>query len=169
MIRILTISIQTNLNPHTYLDTWPILALNRPHRSRFASPLQLSFEPILLVALLLAQPNYGDNTCPLVSAIIIPKSFFCFHRLAFSTSKIRTRVPLPFPQDVTTLHLTPWKLSQCRFKFHSCLYKPAPGKFLFHSSSAISNRTSTPFFLSQWLPHPLLPPLSPLNPRRPGR
>jgi hypothetical protein len=37
------------------------LALNRPRRSRFASPLQLSFEPILIVAHLLAQPNYGDN------------------------------------------------------------------------------------------------------------
>jgi hypothetical protein len=37
------------------------LAVNRPRRSRFASPLQLSFEPILLAAHLLAQPNYGDN------------------------------------------------------------------------------------------------------------
>jgi hypothetical protein len=38
------------------------LALNRPLRSRFASPLQLSFEPILLAAHLLAQPNYGDSS-----------------------------------------------------------------------------------------------------------
>jgi hypothetical protein len=39
------------------------LALNRPRWSQFASPLQLSFEPILFAAHLLAQPNYGDNTC----------------------------------------------------------------------------------------------------------
>jgi hypothetical protein len=38
------------------------LALNCPHRSRFASVLQLSFEPILLAAHLLAQLNYDDNT-----------------------------------------------------------------------------------------------------------
>jgi hypothetical protein len=37
------------------------LALNHPRRSRFASPFQLTFEPILLAAHLLAQPNYGDN------------------------------------------------------------------------------------------------------------
>jgi hypothetical protein len=39
-------------------------ALNRPRRSRFASPLQLTLKPILLAAHLLAQLNYGDNTCP---------------------------------------------------------------------------------------------------------
>jgi hypothetical protein len=39
------------------------LALNCPRKSRFANPLQLCFEPILLAAHLLAQPNYGDNTC----------------------------------------------------------------------------------------------------------
>jgi hypothetical protein len=33
-------------------------------------------ELILLAAHLLVQPNYGDNTCPLVSAIIIPKPPF---------------------------------------------------------------------------------------------
>jgi hypothetical protein len=38
------------------------LASNRLRRSRFTSPLQLSSEPILLTAQLLAQPNYGDNT-----------------------------------------------------------------------------------------------------------
>jgi hypothetical protein len=32
-----------------------------------------SFGPILFTAHLLVQPNYGDNTCPLVSAIIILK------------------------------------------------------------------------------------------------
>jgi hypothetical protein len=37
------------------------LALNRPRRSRFASPLKLRFEPILLATHLLAQLNYGDN------------------------------------------------------------------------------------------------------------
>jgi hypothetical protein len=38
------------------------LALNRPRRSRFASPLQFPFKPILLAAHLPAQPNYGDNS-----------------------------------------------------------------------------------------------------------
>jgi hypothetical protein len=37
------------------------LALNCPRRGRFASPLQLSFEPILLAAHLLTQLNYDDN------------------------------------------------------------------------------------------------------------
>jgi hypothetical protein len=35
------------------------LTLNRPRKDRFASPLQLSFEP----AHLLPQPNYTDNSC----------------------------------------------------------------------------------------------------------
>jgi hypothetical protein len=40
----------------------------------------------LLVAHLLVQPNYGDNTCPLVSAIIILKPLF----LVFVASPLRS-------------------------------------------------------------------------------
>jgi hypothetical protein len=65
------------------------LALNRPRRSRFASLLQLFFEPILLAAHLLAQPNYGDNTS---SVIMISrnfgKAFFCIASPLLVTLKV---------------------------------------------------------------------------------
>jgi hypothetical protein len=40
----------------------------------------------MLTAHLLVQPNYGDNTCPLVSIIIIPKPLF----LVFVASPLRS-------------------------------------------------------------------------------
>jgi hypothetical protein len=77
-----------NLNYHFILDTWPIWTSWRPRRSQFTSWSYLSFRPILFVAHLLVWPSYGDNTCPLVSTIIIlkpPFSSFCC--LASSISK----------------------------------------------------------------------------------
>jgi hypothetical protein len=63
----------SNLNYLIILDTWLIRPSKRPRRSRFASQSYSSFGSILFAAHLLVQPNYGDNTCPLVSAIIILK------------------------------------------------------------------------------------------------
>jgi hypothetical protein len=63
-----------NLNYLTILDTWLIWPSRRPHRSRFTCWSYLSFGPILFAAHLLVLLSYGDNTCPLVLAIIIPKA-----------------------------------------------------------------------------------------------
>jgi hypothetical protein len=62
-----------NLNYLIILDTWAISPSRCPRRSRFTSSSYLSFGPILFMAHLLVWPSYGDNTCPLVLAIIIPK------------------------------------------------------------------------------------------------
>jgi hypothetical protein len=66
--------------------------LKRPRRGRFASPLRLSFEPILLRG-----PPFWPSQImtvthdPLVSAIIIPNPFFLF-----------IAPPLRLPQSVQT-------------------------------------------------------------------
>jgi hypothetical protein len=66
---------------------------------------------------------------PLVLAIIILKPFFLFHRFASLSFKIRTHVPLPLPQDVTTSASNSLETVMVPIHIPLRLYKPAPGSF----------------------------------------
>jgi hypothetical protein len=63
------------------------------------------FKPILLSAHKLTLLIYGDNTCPLVLAMIVPKPIRCFNfPLMFIDHAVTTK------EDATSLQLAPRRM-----------------------------------------------------------
>ena len=71
--------------------------------------LTFCFKPILLSAHKLILLIYGDNTCPLVLAMIIPKPI---HRFIFPLTLIKHTVTTK--EDATSLQLAPRRMWNCR-------------------------------------------------------
>src|SRR6185503_6436541 len=71
------------------------------------------FKPTLLSAHKLILLIYGDNTCPLVLAMIVPKPI---RRFIFPLMLIKTAATTK--EDAMSLQLAPRRTSNCRSVFH---------------------------------------------------
>ena len=87
--------------------------------------LTFCFKPNLLSAHKLTLLIYGDNTCPLVLAMIIPKPL---RRFIFRLMLIKTAATTK--EDATSLQLAPRRMWNCRSIFHFLLFNLIPNRLL---------------------------------------